>query len=150
MYTFKHHLIITDQNYSFPASFSSFSWSLLPLCDFIRKWTAFFRWLALPNIPCRKKDACWRPGLGSAHGMSCHKWPLADLLIWPQRVKAAFWCLGVLASPGKCPWMGRRTHPQLRLLPQGAHWRLSQALLGGPEARETTWQWEGFSTLSST
>lgn len=115
----------------FPTSFSSFYWSPLPLCDLIRKWTAFFRWLTLPNIPCRKKDACQRTGLGSARGMSCYKRPLADLLIWPQRAKAAFWCLGVLASPGKCPKKGRRAHPQLRLLPAGADWRLSQAVPGG-------------------
>lgn len=67
---------------------------------------------------------------GSAHGMSRYKRPLTDLLIWPQRVKAAFWRSGVLASPSKCALKGRRTHPELRLLPAGAGWRLSQAVPG--------------------
>lgn len=90
----------------------------------------FFRWLTLCKVPCRKKDACQTTEIGSAHGMSCYKWPLTDLLIWPQRVKAAFWRLGVLASPCKCAGKGRRTHPELRPLPAGAGWRLSLAVPG--------------------
>lgn len=37
----------------------------------------------------------------------------------------------MLVSPGKCPKKGRRTYPQLRLLPGRADWRVSQALSGG-------------------
>lgn len=135
IYTFEHHSAFNDLQTTvigFPGSFSSLSLSPLPLCDLIRKSTAFFlRWLALSKIPCRKNDACRTTEQGSTHGMSHYKWPLADLTVWLQRVKAAFWCWGIFVSPGVCR-EGQEDPPcmkaascrgELERLPASACWR---------------------------
>lgn len=104
----------------------------------------FLRWLTLSKIPCRKNDVCQTTEWGSTHGMSHYKWPLTDLTVWLQRVKAAFWCWGILVSP----WgvQGRAGGPTLQegcFLQRRVGDAPSQCLVKA-EAREPAWHRQHF------